>query len=114
MGREYRLPPDPGRTASSIWPDLIYDRHSRLLGINVFDTHGDLFQRFVQINSFDSERASTNIKRLARRRCRANIGNTENDPAPHLKGYLCPDQRKPVESQGTQAMMMTATKRANM
>ena len=36
------------------------------------------------------------------------------DPAPPLKGYRCPDQRKPVESQGTQAMMMTAIKRANM
>src|SRR6266404_7441738 len=28
MGREYRLPPDPGRTASSIWPDVIYGRHN--------------------------------------------------------------------------------------
>jgi transposase InsO family protein len=27
MGRDYRLPPDPGRTASSIWPDVIYGRH---------------------------------------------------------------------------------------
>src|SRR5215468_1261337 len=28
-GREYRLPPDPGRTAPSIWPDVIYVRHSQ-------------------------------------------------------------------------------------
>jgi hypothetical protein len=87
---------------------------AEVLGINVFDTHKDLYQRFVQINSFDTKRASTDIKRLARRRCRANIGNTENDPASPLKGYRRPDQRKPVESQGTQAMMMTAIKRANM
>jgi len=28
VGRECRLPPDPGRTAPSIQPDLIYGRHS--------------------------------------------------------------------------------------
>ena len=30
-GREYGLPPDPGRTAPSIWPDVIYGRHNSLL-----------------------------------------------------------------------------------
>jgi hypothetical protein len=30
VGREYRLPTDPRRTAPSIWPDVIYGRHSLL------------------------------------------------------------------------------------
>src|ERR1700716_4196237 len=34
---EYRLPPDPGRTAPSIWPDMIYGRHSYVFRI---PTHG--------------------------------------------------------------------------
>jgi transposase len=31
VGREYRLPPDPGRTAPSIWPDVICDRRSEFI-----------------------------------------------------------------------------------
>ena len=30
----YRLPPDPGRTAPSIWPDVIYGRHSVILTLS--------------------------------------------------------------------------------
>jgi hypothetical protein len=85
---------------------------AEVLGINVFDTHGDLFQSFVQINSFDSE----SLRPTSSASLSADAARTSAIPktAPPLKGYRCPDQRKPVESQGTQAMMMTATKRANM
>jgi hypothetical protein len=33
VGRECRLPPDPGRTAPSIWPDVIYGKHTFSLRI---------------------------------------------------------------------------------
>src|SRR5215831_15763433 len=30
-----RLPPDPGRTAPSIWPDVIYGKHSGLATVSI-------------------------------------------------------------------------------
>jgi hypothetical protein len=44
MGREYRLPPDPGRTASSIWPDVIYGRHSGPKVVDIYFNRADIDQ----------------------------------------------------------------------
>src|SRR5882757_10215036 len=74
MGREYRLPPDPGRTASSIWPDVIYGRHN--------DGDGEFDRFFLRASKRATAIATLNRQRHLTPSCGGSTPTAERTAGP--------------------------------